>query len=241
MGRKRTTKPKPIAPRPPQRRTTKSMMSEGQIARPILKEVKPKTVGQAAYFKAIKENIITFGLGPAGTGKTYLAVAAAAAALINGQISKIVLVRPAVEAGEKLGFLPGDLTEKINPYLLPLLDSLNDILEPAVCKELLANGVIEIAPLAFMRGRTLKDAMIILDEAQNATPVQIKMFLTRLGQNSRMVITGDPSQNDLPYDKMSGLTDAVSRVGHIRGIHVARLDRADIVRHPLVQEIVDAY
>lgn len=233
MGRKRSVKP--ARPAGPVRRV------QAQTEKPILKEVKPKTVGQAAYLKGIKESIITFGLGPAGTGKTYLAVAVAAAALIHGDVKKIVLVRPAVEAGEHLGFLPGDLIEKINPYLMPLLDSLNDIIDTKVCKELLDSGVIEIAPLAFMRGRTLKDAVIILDEAQNATATQMKMFLTRLGQNSRMIITGDPSQNDLPYNAASGLLDAVSRISHVKGVHVARLDRADIVRHPIVQDIIDCY
>lgn len=233
MGRKRSVKP--ARPARPVRRV------QAQNEKPILKEVKPKTVGQAAYLKGIKESIITFGLGPAGTGKTYLAVAVAAAALIHGDVKKIVLVRPAVEAGEHLGFLPGDLIEKINPYLMPLLDSLNDIIDVKVCKELLDSGIIEIAPLAFMRGRTLKDAVIILDEAQNATATQMKMFLTRLGQNSRMIITGDPSQNDLPHNASSGLMDAVSRISHVKGVHVARLDRADIVRHPIVQDIIDCY
>jgi phosphate starvation-inducible PhoH-like protein len=223
------------------KRQSNQSLSQKAEYKPILKEVKPKTVGQARYLEIINNNVIIFGLGPAGSGKTYLAVAHAAQSLMAGRSEKIILVRPAVEAGEKLGFLPGDLNEKINPYLLPLFDSLNDILDQAVCKELIANGTIQIAPLAFMRGRTLKDAVIILDEAQNATQQQMKMFLTRLGHNSKMIITVDPTQNDLPYDKAGGLMDAASRLSHIKGVAVSRLTKTDIVRHPIVQEIVDAY
>lgn len=212
-----------------------------QQPKPIFKVVKPKTPGQAAYVKALKENVVTFGIGPAGSGKTYLAVAQAAESLFRGDTRKIILVRPAVEAGEHLGFLPGDMAEKINPYLRPLLDALNDIIDPKVILEMLASDVIEIAPLAFMRGRTLNDATIILDEAQNATKEQIKMFLTRIGTNSRVIVTGDPTQNDLPYDKQSGLIDALQRTSHIKGISVVKLEKTDIVRHPIVQEIVEAY
>lgn len=209
--------------------------------KPLYKTVKPKTVGQSNYLKAIKESIITFGIGPAGTGKTYLAVAAAIEALYKQEIKRIILVRPAVEAGEKLGFLPGDMAEKINPYLRPLFDSLNDIVNPVVIKQLITQDIIEIAPLAFMRGRTLSDSVIILDEAQNATASQLKMFLTRIGMNSRVIVTGDPSQNDLPYQTQSGLLDALQRLSHIKNVSVIKLDRTDIVRHPIVQEIVEAY
>ena len=243
MGRKRSTRPTKTqaSKAPTSRPSSRPVKQTPEHPKPLYKEVKPKTIGQSTYLKAINNSIITFGLGPAGTGKTFLAVAAAAEALMNGQITKIVLVRPAVEAGENLGFLPGDMAEKINPYLRPLFDSLNDIIDPKVVKELVLAEVIEIAPLAFMRGRTLKNAMIILDEAQNCTASQMKMFLTRIGMNSKVVITGDPSQNDLPYDKISGLVDAVSKVSHIKGISIIRLDKTDIVRHPIVQEIVDAY
>lgn len=226
MGRKRAARPARTA-------------AEKQT--PIIKVVKPRTINQSDYYKAIFNNVVTFGLGPAGTGKTFLAVAAAANALISQSVSKIVLVRPAVEAGEKLGFLPGDLEEKINPYLRPLFDSLNDILDPRVVLELMATEIIEVAPLAFMRGRTLKNAVIILDEAQNATATQLKMFLTRIGENSRAIITGDPSQNDLGWDQTSGLMDAVARLSHIDGVAVHNMTKTDIVRHPIVQKIVDAY
>lgn len=212
-----------------------------QDDKPLYKIVKPKTVGQANYCKALKENTITFGIGPAGSGKTYLAVASAIESYYNHDIKKIVLVRPAVEAGEKLGFLPGDMAEKINPYLRPLLDSLNDIINPTLVKQYIAEDIIEIAPLAFMRGRTLSDAAIILDEAQNATASQLKMLLTRIGVNSRVIVTGDPSQTDLPYPSQSGLIDALQRLAHIRGVSIIKLDKTDIVRHPIVQEIVEAY
>lgn len=230
MARKKTT------------RTTRAAASRQTAEqKPLYKIVKPKTIGQANYCKALKESIITFGIGPAGTGKTYLAVASAIESLYKQEIKKIVLVRPAVEAGEKLGFLPGDMAEKINPYLRPLLDSLNDILNPTLVKQFIAQDIVEIAPLAYMRGRTLNDAAIILDEAQNATPSQLKMFLTRIGMNSRVIVTGDPSQNDLPYQTQSGLIDALQRLSHIKGVSVMKLDRSDIVRHPIVQEIVEAY
>lgn len=205
------------------------------------KLVRPRTEGQAGYLKSMKENELVFALGPAGTGKTYLAVAVAVAALRSGSIKKIVLVRPAVEAGEHLGFLPGDLEAKINPYLRPLLDALHDLMDYEQIRRYMSNDLIEIAPLAYMRGRTLNDAMIILDEGQNATIPQMKMFLTRMGNNARIVVTGDPSQNDLPPGTPSGLNDAVGRVRGIKSVGVITLGKADIVRHPLVQAIVHAY
>jgi len=205
------------------------------------KSLRARTEGQAEYLRALKENELVFVLGPAGTGKTYLAVAMAVAALRSGSIKKIVLVRPAVEAGEHLGFLPGDLEAKINPYLRPLLDALHDLMEFEAIRRYMTNDLIEIAPLAYMRGRTLNDSMIILDEGQNATIPQMKMFLTRMGTNARIVVTGDPSQNDLPTGTPSGLNDAVARMNDIPGVAVVRMTRADIVRHPLVQAIVDAY
>jgi phosphate starvation-inducible PhoH-like protein len=205
------------------------------------KLIRPRTEGQAGYLKALRENELVFALGPAGTGKTYLAVAIAVAALRSGAIKKIVLVRPAVEAGEHLGFLPGDLEAKINPYLRPLLDALHDLMEYDQIRRYMSNDLIEIAPLAYMRGRTLNEAVIILDEGQNATIPQMKMFLTRMGHNARIVVTGDPSQNDLPPGTPSGLNDAVDRLVGIPSIGIVRLTKADIVRHPLVQSIVNAY
>ncbi len=203
--------------------------------------VRPKTDGQARYLKSLRDNPLVFCIGPAGTGKTYLAVANAVALLRRGQIKKIVLVRPAVEAGEHLGFLPGDLEAKINPYLRPLLDALHDLMDYDQIRRYMGNDLIEIAPLAYMRGRTLNDAVIILDEGQNATVPQMKMFLTRMGQNARIVVTGDTTQVDLPPATVSGLADAVERLRSVPGVGVSTLDRADIVRHPLVQAIVDAY
>nr|WP_233198712.1 MULTISPECIES: PhoH family protein [Pirellulaceae] len=203
--------------------------------------VKPRTPGQVAYVEAIRSHNMVFALGPAGTGKTYLAVAMAVEALLENRIGKIVLVRPAVEAGEQLGFLPGTLYEKINPYLRPMLDSLTEMMEPNLITQYMATDVIEVVPLAFMRGRTLKNAFIILDEAQNTTTSQMKMFLTRMGKDSRMVISGDTTQNDLPPRVRSGLTDALYRLRNIDGIARVELTTADIQRHPLVQKIVDAY
>jgi phosphate starvation-inducible PhoH-like protein len=203
--------------------------------------VKPRSDGQARYLKALRENELVFCVGPAGTGKTYLAVALAVSALRRGSIKKIVLVRPAVEAGEHLGFLPGDLEAKINPYLRPLLDALHDLMDYDQIRRYMGNDLIEIAPLAYMRGRTLNDAVIILDEGQNATVPQMKMFLTRMGQNARIVVTGDITQVDLPPTSVSGLADAVERLRDVPGVGVVWLDRADIVRHPLVQAIVNAY
>ncbi|MEQ8766473.1 MAG: PhoH family protein [Planctomycetota bacterium] len=202
--------------------------------------VRPKTGGQKLYLESIRKNPIVFAIGPAGTGKTYLAVSMAVAALKRGEFRRLVLTRPAVEAGERLGFLPGDLIAKVNPYLRPLYDALNDLLGPPLVKKYLENDVIEIVPLAYMRGRTLNHAFIILDEAQNATTAQMKMFLTRMGSDSRIVVTGDITQVDLP-DARSGLIDAEHVLRDIRGIDFVRLGKRDIVRHPLVQAIVDAY
>lgn len=204
------------------------------------KTIRAKTLGQKKYLEAIDDHTITFGIGPAGTGKTYLAVAKAVAALYSKQVSRIILTRPAVEAGEKLGFLPGTLSEKIDPYLRPLFDSLQEMLEPEVTAKLMESGVIEVAPLAYMRGRTLNDAFVILDEAQNTTAEQMKMFLTRLGFNSKMVITGDSSQIDLPGGK-SGLIAATAILSDVEGLHVFRLTSQDVVRHELVTRIVEAY
>jgi phosphate starvation-inducible PhoH-like protein len=203
--------------------------------------VRPRSDGQARYLAALLEKELVFCIGPAGTGKTYLAVATAVSFLRRGRIKKIVLVRPAVEAGEHLGFLPGDLEAKINPYLRPLFDALHDLMDYDQIRRYMDHDLIEIAPLAYMRGRTLNDAVIILDEGQNATVPQMKMFLTRMGQNARIVVTGDVTQVDLPPGTKSGLADAVERLQGIVGVATTLLDRRDIVRHPLVQEIVNAY
>ena len=203
--------------------------------------VKPRSDGQARYLRALRDQELVFCVGPAGTGKTYLAVAMAVAALRRGKIKKIMLCRPAVEAGEKLGFLPGDIEAKINPYLRPLLDALHDLMDYDQIRRYTENDLVEIAPLAFMRGRTLNDAVIILDEGQNTTVPQMKMFLTRMGQNSRIVVTGDVTQVDLPSATVSGLGDAVNRLKEVPGVGIVYLDKADIVRHPLVQAIVNAY
>ncbi|MEW6581160.1 MAG: PhoH family protein [Actinomycetota bacterium] len=203
--------------------------------------VTPKTAGQKRYADAIRASTITFGIGPAGTGKTYLAVALAAASLVQREVGRIILTRPAVEAGERLGFLPGDVQAKVDPYLRPLFDALYDMLDADKVQSYLERGQIEIAPLAFMRGRTLNDSFIILDEAQNTTTEQMKMFLTRLGFGSRMVITGDVTQIDLPRERPSGLVSVTGILEGIAGISVVRLGRADVVRHKLVQQIVEAY
>lgn len=205
------------------------------------KQIKCKTVGQKRYVDSIKKNTITFGVGPAGTGKTYLAVCLAVQAMKQKQVSKIILTRPAVEAGEKLGFLPGDLQTKVDPYLRPLYDALQEMLGLETYAKLMERGSIEIAPLAYMRGRTLSDAFIILDEAQNTTREQMKMFLTRMGDGSKMVITGDVTQIDLPEGKRSGLEHAVHVLKDIEGIGICRLTDKDVVRHPLVMSIVRAY
>jgi phosphate starvation-inducible PhoH-like protein len=204
------------------------------------KTIRPKTVGQKAYIDAIEHTTITFGIGPAGTGKTYLAMAKAVQALQRKEVTRIILTRPAVEAGERLGFLPGTLTEKIDPYLRPLYDALNDMMDPELVPKLLATGVVEVAPLAYMRGRTLNDSYIILDEAQNTTPQQMKMFLTRLGFGSKMIITGDTTQVDLPSE-ISGLKLATEILDGMDDVFVAVLTSADVVRHTLVGKIVDAY
>jgi phosphate starvation-inducible PhoH-like protein len=200
-----------------------------------------RTPAQSAYLASLKRNDLVFATGPAGTGKTYLAVAFAAACLESGQCDRLILSRPAVEAGERLGFLPGDMREKVDPYLRPLYDALYDVLAPERVERGLATGVIEIAPLAFMRGRTLSHAMIILDEAQNCTSVQMKMFLTRLGEQSKMIVTGDPTQVDLPPGKDSGLIEAINILKDIEEIDHIAFTRADVVRRELVGKIVDAY
>ena len=205
------------------------------------KTVRPKTLGQKEYVDAIDEHTIVFGVGPAGSGKTYLAVAKAVQALQSKQVTRIILTRPAVEAGEKLGFLPGTLSDKIDPYLRPLYDALRDMLDPEMIPKLMEAGVIEVAPLAYMRGRTLNDAFVILDEAQNTTPEQMKMFLTRIGFGSRAVVTGDVSQVDLPRGAPSGLLDAQRVLQGVRGIAFSQFTAADVVRHPLVARIVEAY
>jgi phosphate starvation-inducible PhoH-like protein len=205
------------------------------------RQVVPKSVTQKRYLDAIEQHDIVFGIGPAGTGKTYLAMAQAVSFLLAKRVSRIILARPAVEAGEKLGFLPGDLQEKVNPYLRPLYDALYDMIETERAERLLERGTIEVAPIAFMRGRTLNDAFVILDEAQNTTSEQMKMFLTRLGFGSKAVITGDVTQIDLPVGRTSGLVEAMKVVGHVEGISFVHFDDKDVVRHSLVQQIVKAY
>ena len=205
------------------------------------KTITPKTINQKKYIDSIKKFDIVFGIGPAGTGKTYLAMAMAVSSLIKKEVNRVVLARPAVEAGEHLGFLPGDLYEKVNPYLRPLYDALHDMMPFENASDLLEQGVIEVAPLAFMRGRTLNDSFVILDEAQNATPEQMKMFLTRLGFSSKAVITGDVTQTDLPKGKTSGLIEAKEILEGIKGIGFVYFSREDVIRHRLVQKIIDAY
>ncbi|QEC49633.1 PhoH family protein [Baekduia soli] len=204
-------------------------------------KVAPKSVNQKRYVDSIRRNTVTFGIGPAGTGKTFLAVAMAAAALSRREVNRIILTRPAVEAGERLGFLPGDLMAKIDPYLRPLFDALNDMIDPEKVAGFLEKGVIEVAPLAFMRGRTLNDSFVILDEAQNTSPEQMKMFLTRLGFGSKMVITGDITQVDLPRNEKSGLIVVGDILTDVDGVDFVRFDGGDVVRHRLVQRIVEAY
>ncbi len=219
----------------------------GEIMRDVIaityrgRQVKCKTLGQKQYVDAIKKNTCTFAIGPAGTGKTYLAIAMAVVALKNKEIERIILTRPAVEAGEKLGFLPGDLAQKVDPYLRPLYDALHDMMGVEAYQRLVERGVVEVAPLAYMRGRTLNDAFIILDEAQNTTSEQMKMFLTRMGMGSHMVITGDITQIDLPTGKRSGLVEAVEVLKNVNDIGIAQLTHRDVVRHELVQAIVKAY
>jgi phosphate starvation-inducible protein PhoH and related proteins len=206
------------------------------------KTIVPRSAGQIPYMRQLARDELIFALGPAGTGKTYLAVAQAVSQLITGSVQRLILSRPAVEAGEKIGFLPGDMKEKVDPYLRPLYDALYDCMPPEQVERHLVSGVIEVAPIAFMRGRTLADAFVILDEAQNTTREQMKMFLTRFGQNSRMVVCGDPKQVDIPGGgTMSGLADAVGRLEGLEGIAVSRFTSADVVRHPIVGRIVEAY
>jgi len=227
--------------------TFDGMISGKDDAPPIMirtrrKTIVPRSAVQAQYMRSLSRDDIVFALGPAGTGKTYLAVAQAVSQLISGSVQRLILSRPAVEAGEKIGFLPGDLKEKVDPFLRPLYDALYDCMPPEQVERHIESGVIEIAPIAFMRGRTLADAFVILDEAQNTTREQMKMFLTRFGQNSRMVIAGDPRQVDIPGgDRMSGLLDAVDKLEGVEGFGTIRFTRADVVRHPIVGRIVDAY
>ena len=225
----------------PSSRTGKKEQIDGLSFVTKRRVISPRSKGQAEYMKALGENELVFGTGPAGTGKTYLAVAAAAVALVNGSVDKIILSRPAVEAGERLGFLPGDMRDKIDPYLQPLYDALYDVLPGNQVTRGLEDGTIQIAPLAFMRGRTLAHAFVILDEAQNCTSVQMKMFLTRLGDDSRMVVTGDPSQVDLPKGISSGLDEAVSLLRNVKSVAHTAFKDEDVVRHPLVARIVKAY
>jgi phosphate starvation-inducible PhoH-like protein len=222
--------------------TLRGLVDSGkQRSAGVKRTVQPRSVNQRKYVEAIEQSDMTFGVGPAGTGKTYLAVAMAVAAMNAKRVSRIVLVRPAVEAGERLGFLPGSLQEKVDPYLRPLYDALYDLLEPDKVDKMLEKNVIEVAPLAFMRGRTLNDAFIIMDEAQNTTIEQMKMFLTRMGNNSKAVITGDITQIDLPNPRRSGLLDAINILEGVEGIRFCHFEDSDVVRHALVQRIVRAY
>jgi phosphate starvation-inducible PhoH-like protein len=223
--------------------TLKSLVDSGKqrSAAGVKRMVQPRSPNQRKYVEAIEQNDMTFGIGPAGTGKTYLAVAMAVSALLAKKVSRIILVRPAVEAGEKLGFLPGSLQEKVDPYLRPLYDALYDLVDPIKIDKMLETNVIEVAPLAFMRGRTLNDAFIIMDEAQNTTTEQMKMFVTRLGNNSKAVITGDLTQTDLPNPKKSGLLEALQVLDGVEGIRFCHFEDVDVVRHHLVQRIVRAY
>ena len=222
--------------------TLKSIVDSGkQRSAGVKRMVQPRSPNQRKYVESIESCDMTFGLGPAGTGKTYLAVAMAVSALVSKKVARIILVRPAVEAGERLGFLPGSLQEKVDPYLRPLYDALYDLLDPVKVDKLLESNVIEVAPLAFMRGRTLNDAFIIMDEAQNTTMEQMKMFVTRLGNNSKAVITGDLTQTDLPNPKKSGLLEALNVLDGVEGIRFCHFDDVDVVRHHLVQRIVRAY
>ena len=219
----------------------RSLFAEPLVIATNRRSIVPKTIGQKLYLQAIQANPIVFGIGPAGTGKTYLAMASAISALLKNQVQKIILARPAVEAGESLGFLPGDLREKILPYLRPLYDAMHDMLDREDVAKLMERGAIEIAPLAYMRGRTLSNCFAILDEAQNTTPEQMMMFLTRLGDESRMVVNGDITQTDLPRSKSSGLAQAPRVLAGIKGIEFHHFTASDVVRHPLVQRIIEAY
>ncbi|MEE4353282.1 MAG: PhoH family protein [Desulfatiglans sp.] len=219
----------------------KSIFSDKVFISSKKKVITPKTLNQKEYIDKIRQFDIVFGIGPAGTGKTYLAMAMAVASLLRNEVHRVVLARPAVEAGERLGFLPGDLYEKVNPYLRPLYDALHDMMDFDDASHLIEKGVVEVAPLAFMRGRTLNDSFVILDEAQNATCEQMKMFLTRLGFSSKAVVTGDVTQIDLPNGRASGLIEARDTLKEIKGIKFIHFSREDVIRHPLVQEIIDAY
>lgn len=218
-----------------------AVLDDENVIRTRKAVISPRSINQGKYISALKQGNMTFGLGPAGTGKTFLAVAMAVSHLLEGKVERIILSRPAVEAGEKLGFLPGDMKEKVDPYLRPLYDALGKMISIEQTEKRLERGEIEVAPLAFMRGRTLSDAFVILDEAQNTTPMQMKMFLTRFGQNCHMVVCGDPSQVDLPDGTMSGLKDAVDTLSGIKDISFIRFDDTDVVRHKLVGKIVKAY
>jgi phosphate starvation-inducible protein PhoH and related proteins len=218
-----------------------SLFQEDAAFRTRKRRIAARTPGQTAYVRVLRDSELVFALGPAGTGKTYLAVAAAVDLLMAGRVERIILSRPAVEAGERLGFLPGDLRDKVDPYLRPLFDALNDMLPADQLARRLGNGEIEVAPIAFMRGRTLSRAFVILDEAQNTTPMQMKMFLTRLGEGSRMVVTGDPTQVDLPAGVRSGLAEALDTLAEVEGIAVVRFSDRDVVRHEFVARIVRAY
>src|SRR3569623_2075681 len=218
----------------------KGKVSAAQIAT-RKKSIYARSLNQDAYMRALERSELVFGIGPAGTGKTYLAVAHAATLLERGDINRIILSRPAVEAGERLGFLPGDMKEKVAPYLRPLYDALYDMMRPEHVERCITSGIIEVAPLAFMRGRTLANAVVILDEAQNTTSMQMKMFLTRLGENSKMIVTGDPTQIDLPRGEKSGLVEATALLEGIEGVHISRFNDKDVVRHALVGRIVRAY
>jgi len=224
-----------------EKKPEKEILGDDVVIKTMKRHIRPRTATQAEYIKTMQNKELVFGLGPAGTGKTYLAVARAVSLMTEGKVDKIILSRPAVEAGEHLGFLPGDMKEKIDPYLRPLYDALYEMMPSEIVNKKIASGEIEIAPLAFMRGRTLSNAAIILDEAQNTTSMQMKMFLTRLGENSRMVINGDMSQTDLPSGMISGLADAIDVVKKIKGVGVVKFNDTDVVRHGLVAEIVKAY
>jgi phosphate starvation-inducible PhoH-like protein len=217
------------------------LRGEEGLVRTERRLIAPRSPNQRAYLQALERHDLVFALGPAGTGKTYLAVAMAVAMLKQRRMDRIILSRPAVEAGERLGFLPGDLKEKVDPYLRPLYDALQEMLPEGKLQQRIETGQIEIAPLAYMRGRTLSNAYVILDEAQNTTPSQMKMFLTRMGENSRMVVTGDPTQSDLPPGMPSGLGDAVAKLRPLKAVGVVQFDKKDVVRHPLVSEIINAY
>ena len=221
--------------------TSDSVVASGANVSTPKRVIRPRTPGQARYLEALIKNDLVLGLGPAGTGKTYIAVAVGVSMLMRGEVDRLILSRPAVEAGERLGFLPGDMKEKVDPYLRPLYDALHDMIPPEQIQRRLDEGVIEVAPLAFMRGRTLAHSYVILDEAQNCTPQQMKMFLTRLGEGARMAVTGDPSQTDLPPGQSSGLSEARSVLAGVEGVEMIEFTEADVVRHPLVARIVRAY